>query len=317
MSYDELAAHASQIYEKAIDAQMEERGFIKNQHGYQGGAGMTDEIAQDILNQTEADFADVPTLFADFTQMPDPSSFAPLYGSVEGAMHKLSSGEEGASDPLTGSLFPFNVNLKDMTTAADYLDEWDGLAMMEFVENFATPFPARCLNQFAAASVLQNALRAEEALWTAARADVDKIAHEVISALDGLGECGKNEWTGALSVVAAVITVGAATVASGGTAAIALAFAGAATSVASTAAGQMEEEPKPEYSGDTAKAVIDACRSALDDLKTSIENAEKKIQDALVKANGTLQSSGGENYVAPKPSLLDQDKPDPGYPDRD
>jgi hypothetical protein len=317
MSYEELNAHAVEIHDLAIKKYMEERGMMEVDGKFVDPMSTGDDtLLQELMNQAQSEFADVPQMFNDFTVLPEPGDFTPLITGVESAMKKLSASENGLNDPITGALFPQNIALVDMTSAAGYLDEWDGLGAMEFMENFATPFPKRCMNQFAAACVLVNALRAEQAIWTETRANIDKIAHDAKTALDEMNDCGKNEWEMAFSVVGAVVAVGALTVASGGTAAIVLGAVGAASSVGGTVSGQIDEPPEPRFSGESSTAVVDSVRKAVNDLKTYVSDAETKVQQALSNANGTVSGSPDE-YVAPKPSFLDQDKPDIGRPDSD
>lgn len=117
-----------------------------------------------------------------------------------------------------------------------------------------------------------------------------------------------------LSVVGAVVAIGSAVATAGGTAAIALAAVGAAGSVASSVAGTMDEPPDVRFSGESAVAVIQAVRDGLATFEEELRAAEDKIKNACDTAKGTLTASQ-EDYVAPKPALLDGGSV--GHPDAD
>ena len=333
MSYEQLAAHAQEIQQLAVKYHLEERYSITEQDGkfyspqdpggtsYDSGQSSvyTDGELAAKVQEAQAKFSPITDKFYDYLSLPDPANFdAPITG-VKGVLNKLSlsaNTTQGFSDPISGTMYPGNVELKDMTTAAEYLDNWDGVAAMTFVSNFATPFETITANQFNCAAVLANALEAEKALWAEGRKNIDTIAEQAISALKHMHDCGKNEWETAFSVVAAVVAITAATVATAGAAApvaatIGLAAVGAGVGVAQTHIGQMEEAPKPQFSGESAEAVMNSVKEAIDKLKTYLHDAEQKIIDAMTNAASTV-SSQRSNFVAKRPTLAGPANGQPG-----
>lgn len=318
VSYESLSGAGEQIYVKAVEEHM---GDVYDWFKDDGGTwhkffGDEDQEEFDrvwMISQNE--YAEVPGLFTEFVGMPDPPALNDAITNMDAVLTALSVGRDGLTDPVTGQPYPFNTELKAMTTAADYLDEWDGLAVLNFRENFIDRFHERTLNQFNAGVVLINALRAHQELWTEAQKNVTTIANDTITALDHKNDWGKNDWDMTFSVVSAVVAIGGLVVASGGVAAIGLGAVGAGTGLASAFNGNREEAPPLPLGGETARAVVDSMKTALDNLKTHIRTAEEKIDSALSATQGDLTGQSAD-YVAPAPTLT-VDNPDVGRPDND
>lgn len=326
--YDNLSAGAERLYEKAVEEYLSEKYQIRKSGdkfyspsepgsphvGMGGGSKYTEAQMEEKIQEAVSKFEDIPGLFAKFTSMPEPSGFDTPINDMKAAMRSLCVGQAGVADPVSGDQYPYNTELKNMSTSAEYLDEWDGVAMMTFRDEFIAKFEERVLNQFNAAAVIKNAWEAEKELWTRARPNVCKIVDDGYNALDHMHDCGKNEWTVGLSIVGAVVAIGSVVATAGGTAAIALAAVGAAGSVASSAAGTMEDEPKLPYAGESTEAVMNAVREGVQEFDKQLTRAEDKIQTACRNAKGTLEAQS-EDYVAAKPRLLDGG--DVGRPDAD
>ncbi|GAA2119325.1 hypothetical protein [Nocardioides bigeumensis] len=316
MSYEELSGHVSDIWDKAVEDYMMERGAYKtDDNRYIGSMGVDDEILQLWIDEAESKFAKVYTMFGDFYSLPDPADFDGPIADLKTTMSALCA-STGNDDPIKGEFYPANTELTAMTDAAGYLDEWDGVAVTRFRENFVTPFPQRTSNQFVIASILMNALEAEQELWKRVRENIDKIAEDCIKALDHMHDCGKNEWSMAFSVAGAVVAIAALPLTAGTSGALALAAVGSGIGVASTYAGQIDDPPEPRFSGESAEAVVNATEDGIDKLKEEIEKQEQKVVDAMTNALGTVNAHV-EDIVAPRPSIADDPTPDPGYPDAD
>jgi hypothetical protein len=315
-SYDGLYDGAVKLYDKAVEEYLSETYSIYKRDGkfyspresdpYYGSDSDTycETDLEEKVAEAVGKFDDVPSLFDKFASMPDPGDFDSYITDVASGMRSLSVAKSGVSDPISGEQYPYNTELKNMSTSAGYLDEWDGVAMMQFRDDFIAKFEERVLNQFNAAAVIKNALMAEQELWKRARENVCKIVDDGYAALDHMHDCGKNEWTIALSIVGAVVVIGSAVATAGGTAALALTAVGAAGSIASSVAGTMGDPVDRPFSGESAEAVIKSVREGVKEFEERLKESEDKIKTACETANGTLEVAK-EDYQAPKPRLLD------------
>jgi hypothetical protein len=326
MSYPELGAHAQEIYDMAVEKYLSDRYGIYKIDGkfypppdpYTGTSYMPEELLRANVWEAESKFTEVLSMFNDFLSLPEPGAFDGPMDSIATCMNALCS--EAFTDPIKGSPHPVNVELKAMTVAGTTLDEWDGLAAKAFMNNFVIPFGDRTENQFTVASILLNALNAEKELWTRARNNIDDIAHKAKSALEHYDDCGKNDWEIGLSVVGAVVAIASVPV-TGGAGAIALAAVASGVDVASTFAGQIEDEPKNDYSAESVEGVIDKVKQGINDLKEAIRKAEQKVVDAMNNSAGVV-SAYASDFVAPRPTLAGEQgkspsNPDVGQPDDD
>jgi len=317
MSFEELGAHAQEIYDMAVEKYLFDEYQIYKVDGafypppdpYTGTSYMTEEMLEQHVWDAEMKFNEVHSLFNDFLVLPDPGDLDDPIQSINGCMDSLCS--QAFTDPIQGTPHPINVELKAMTVAGNSIDEWDGLAAQAFVNNFIIPFEGRTENQFTVASILMNALNAEKELWTRARANIDDIAHKAKSALEHYDDCGKNDWEIGLSVVGAVVAIASIPV-TGGAGAIALGAVASAVDVASTFIGHIEDEPKNDYSAESVEGVIDKVEQGINDLKEAVEKAEQKIVDAMTNSSGIV---GGHatDFLASRPTLAGE----PGEPPKD
>jgi hypothetical protein len=327
VSFEELGVHAQEIYDKAVEKYLFDEFMIYKQDGmfyppqdpysYDATSSyMTEDELKQHVWDAEMKFNEIHSLFNDFLVLPDPDNFDDPMEQVTTCMNALCS--KAFTDPIQGDPHPVNTELSAMTVAGNSINEWDGLAAQAFFNNFIVPFEDRTENQFIVASILMNALNAEKELWKRARLNIDDIAHKVSSALDHYNDCGKNDWEIGLSVVGAVVAIAALPLTGGTSAAIALGAVASGIDVANTFAGQIEDEPKNDYSAESVEGVIDKAKQGINDLKEAVQKAEQKIVDAMTHSSGVV-SSYASDFLAPRPTLAEQGthNPDVGRPDND
>ncbi len=321
MSFEELSAHAQEIVEKAMEWDLERMGYMKvgdnewmprssyggrgGQYPGYGGSTMTQSEVDADMAEVSGRYDDVPGLFDAFSSLPDPASFEAGIDDLTSALGKLSQGS-GGEDPTNGSPTPANTILDGMDTSQDYLARWTGIAAAQFKENFVDTFESITTNQFLLTSYIKGALEAEKSLWDAARRNIDEIAEDTITALEEMGDCGKNEWSMAFSVAGAVVALVAVPFTAGGSLVAAATFAGigGALSIGGAAVGNMEEPPELDMSGESPEAVIGNMREAITKLKDEISKAEQKIADKMTELQGIVDGHR-ELFVAPRPNLAD------------
>jgi hypothetical protein len=292
MSYSDLMGHAAEIQRKAVDKAIEDLGGRRHSRSYMS----------EKRPEIEAQFADIPALFAPFTQIPEPGSFDPPIASMGRVLGVLSSGQT-PKDPISDDVYPANIILDKVPGAESYIEDWTGKAAMDFKSFFIDPFPSVVSNQFTVAAILKAGLEAEKSLWSGARTDIDTIAHKVLAALDNMDDCGKNEWTIGFTVLASIAFVGA-TVFTGGTAAP-IAFTVAGGVFSTTAAAPPMSDPEPNrYSGESPAAVIAEMRAGIGDLTRCINEQERRIADSISK-NHDLIATDRTFFVSPRPALAD------------
>ncbi|GIG91436.1 hypothetical protein [Plantactinospora endophytica] len=307
MSFEQLMQHAEEIRQKAIDEEVE----TLEQEIRNDGTPNVGSLLAERRRQIEQAYADVPDLFEPFTEMPDPSSFDGMIAQLAAALHKLSSGE-GHESPLDGAIYPANVALAGLPGVTSYIEDWTGAAAMEFKTNFVDPFSAIVQNQFLLTSVLKVALEAEQAIWAAARNDIDKIAHDALAALDSDG-CGPSGWTMTFTVVAAIVAttaapVGAVSVVAG----TALTAVGSAVSI--VGAVPRDTAPSIQFSAGSPSSVISQMREAISMLIQEIHVQESEVANAMSGNLGLVSGNRG-SYVSPRPALAGADGGDITGPD--
>ena len=301
MSYEQLMVHAAEIERLAIEGALKRKGFIYDDDGHpHPPMELGQDGAQYIADHTAKQFADVPAMFAPFASMPDPADFGGMRDGLLAAMHKLSTGQT-PTDPITGLGVEANITLDAMGGVGDTLRDWHGRAATAFTLGFVEPFPSFTRNQFMLTAILKGAIEAEQEIWKNARANADKIAHDAITALEHMDDCGKNDWTMVFTVGASVAAV-AATVMTAGTAVVALTVVGAASQVAAAAAP--DDPPRTQFSGESSEAVISQVRAALTRLATEIGGQEQKIASAMTSCQAYVAGNRG-SFVAPRPALAD------------
>lgn len=287
MTFESLMDHAFDIQKKAVQEAILDLG----------GRSHSLSTMSDEQNAIEAQFADIPALYRPFSEAPDPTSFDGAISELRRALRVISSGQQN-NDPINGNIYPANPVLDKLSGSESYIEDWTGAAAMEFKANFVDPFPSVVRNQFIMVAVLKCALEAEKEIWTKARNDIDRVAHDTLTALERMDDCGKNEWTMAFTVVASVAAVAAVPVTGG--ASLAIAAVGAASEVA--AAAVPDDPPSIRFSGETPAAVISQMREAISKLKAEIDGQEAKIAVAVSGACELV--SGNRDLFVPKQPKL-------------
>jgi hypothetical protein len=299
MSYEQLMQHAAEIERLAVKGALEQKGFVYDPHGNpHAPTDIGEQGAQDIIDMTAKQFSDVQSMFSPFASMPDPNAFGGMRDDMLAAMRELSTGQT-PTDPITGLGVEANITLDAMGGVGDALLDWHGKAAETFKLNFVEPFDSFTRNRFMLVAILKGGIEAEQEIWKNARANADKIAHDAITALEHMGDCGKNDWTMLFTVGASVAAVGA-TVVTGGTAIIALTAVGAASQVVAAAAP--DDPPKTQFSGETAEAVISQVREALSTLASEIRKQEQKIASAMTSCSSYVVAHRS-SFVAARPTL--------------
>lgn len=303
MSFEQLMTHARDIQRRAIEEELE---LMRRRIGDdEDGVFDLEAPVESMRPQIERKYADVTSLFQPFAEMPDPSSFDGVINQLSQVLGILSAGEAGdaAKDPVNGTIFPANPKLTKVGGTESYIEDWTGPAASAFKSEFIDPFPAVVQNQFIVASVLKSALEAQREIWKNARADIDKIAEDVLTALDRMHDCGKNKWTMTFTVMASVaaiaavpLTAGASTFALG----LAVTAVGAASQVAAAAAP--DDPPAIQFSGESPEVIILQMRRAIQKLYEGIADQEAKIADAMQKTN-SLVDQHRDMFVTKQPAL--------------
>lgn len=289
MCFEDLMDHAYEIQKKAVAEAILDLGGRRNSMSYMS----------DRQSEIEAEFADIPQLYQSFSGIPDPASFDGAIESLSYTLRTISSGQD-PKDPINGTIYPANAVLDKLSGSESYVENWTGRAAMEFKSHFIDPFPSVVRNQFTLAAVLKSALEAEKEIWANARRDIDKIAHDTLTALERMDDCGKNDWTMTFTVVASVAAVAAVPVTGGTSLALAITAVGATSQVVAAAAP--EDPPKIQFSGESPGAVISQMREAISKLRSEINKQETRISDAMRTTLG-LVSGNRDLFVSKRPSL--------------
>jgi hypothetical protein len=308
MSFEQLTQHAQEIQAKAIAASLDQHGVRPAPEPGRPPINPM-PLEEEARVRITASFADVPALFEPFTMLPEPSSFDGMISDLRDALMKLSSGHMTA-DPVTRDAFLANPVLTAIGASESYIELWTGGAADAFRTEFVNMFPATVVNQFITCAVLRGALEAYKAIWTSAREDIDKIAHDALNALDNMDHCGQNTWTMTFTVIASVAAVAAVPI-TAGTSLGALAAATTVTAIGATsqvvAAHQVEPPKVTEFKGETAEVVLDQVRRSVAETIGQIQQAEQQIAGAVERMRATM-SQRRELFVSPRPKLADADR---------
>jgi hypothetical protein len=277
VGYEELMSKAEDIRVKAIDEAILDLGGRRNSGSYM----------QTKRPEIEAMFADVPSQFQPFTQMPDPASFDAPIDELKAALNKLSSGQD-TTDPIStnGRIYAANPIMNKMGGAESDVEGWSGTAAQQFRTGYIVPFPSIVHNQFILVAALKSALEAQKAMWQAARENIWTIAENTYKRLEHMDDCGKNEWTMTFTVVASICAVAAVPLTGGASLAVAgLAVTAIGATAQVVAAVDIKEAPKTDITGEAADQVINSMRQAIQKQVDKIVETETRIRDSLSALN--------------------------------
>jgi hypothetical protein len=317
MGFEGLMSKAEEIRKKAIEEAWEDVGGRKHNRGYE----------RTHKPEVEAEFDDIPGLFAPFTRTPDPESFNAPIEELKAALNKLSTGQ-GTTDPIStnGRLYPASRALEKISSAADDVYGWSGTAAQDFKTNYLDPFPAVVKNQFTLVAAVKSALEAEQAMWKETRKNIWDIADNTYKKLEHMDDCGKNEWTMTFTVVASICAVAAVPV-SGGTS---LLLVGTITAIGATAqvvaaADVVKDPPTYGIEGESVRPVINSMREAIKKQIQYVNETETRIQKALSAMNDLVYSAQRDGnadkhyFCIRRPALADSNpgriRTDMGYTD--
>lgn len=302
MSFEQLQQHASEIAQKAAQLEIHDKRSVPTDGPH--GSGPPPHVDEDGI---KAKFANIPSMFQPWTSIPDPANYNGMLQALSGAMLKVSCGQ-ATQDPIDHKPYAANPNLDKITSVAGYVDGWDGDAALKFKHDFLDPFKSIAENQFIALSTLKGALEAHQAMWNAARHDIDELAHKTLHALDVAMGSDQGDLSFAFSVMSAIAAVGGvalAPVTGGASAAIVFSAVGAAASVGSAGVAGA----KAVGGGASADEIVKSMKDSIDKLKQEVHDAEAKIQKALDGIEQDVAGNAGL-FVSKRPALAGMDAGD-------
>lgn len=300
MTFDvaELPGRATQLKDKAIEVfvAMCMRG---------GGRGAAYTMPQYQAMAEEA-FAEVDSIYDRFLGCPAPDDFVSATGQLTRAMGYLATSGY-TEDPVGGGsmMGTANPDLSGVSTSGDYMADWTGDAADTYNTNFADRFVPVTSNQFVLASVLRHAVNAEAAIWQTVRDDLDKLSADAITKM---GECldkSPSDWSMALTVAAAVVSVVAVPLTGGSSLALGFAAVGAGLGVAATGIGGAGGETQQlGLETGSPEVIISSLREALTKIDEWIATQEQEIHSAMTATASEIEGNW-DRICLPRPALAD------------
>lgn len=298
MTFDvaQLPGRAQQLKDAGVQAAYRE--MTRFGSGGSGGSAQLWQAAHDYMKGVES-------MYDRFLDVPDPAKFHSPVSVLATAMGKVAT-EGHTTDPVTGAnaVSGHNPNLTLVGSSGDYLSDWTGVAADTYKRNYADKFVPTASSQYAAISVLANALNAEAAVWQGVRDDLDKLSQQAIDLMKEAGNKGGAEWAAVLSIAAAVITIPV----TGGASAIAVPAVAAGLSVAATgiglATGGGGTPTTLGLDAGSSDKVISSLQEALTKLSDEIITQETKIWQAMNGAWSAVDGSWSV-FCLPEPALAD------------
>lgn len=263
---------------------------------------------------------EVSVIYDDFLNVPKPEDFSWMTDRLLESMRQLAD-EAFAGDGKDSSGNPTNENanstLAQVSTTGDEIQDWTGTAADSFKTNYGDKFEGMVSSQFVAAFVMRHAINAEAAVWQTVREDLDKLSKDAKSTMHHCADSSTSDWTSALSVAAAVVSVAAA-VPTGGASLSGWAAVGAGVTVTSTGIGLIGNKGTPEdeqkLKNCHPRCILDDLKARLTKLKEYIVTQEEAIATALDTSIHTINSGWGE-YCLPAPELASAPRSDLGNGD--
>lgn len=304
MTDTKLMALAREIRQKAIDQtikQLEQnQSLISSVNTQNGQPSSPDDVVDGMRPQIEAEFSDIPELFAPFADMPTASGFDGMVKSLTDVLAKLSTGDVDQKNPADGHFYAGDTVLDQYQSVQRSVANWTGQAARAFNENFMDHFITVTRNQYLLASSLKGALDGEQKLWSEARSTIYAIANNTITSLDNLdAACTSTALTITFTVVGCIVSVVGAPL--GDEPAVAVAIAGVASQLLGSAVPQ---PPQSTYPGNDAATIVDGMRSAIGTLKGYIRDEEQKIATAMASNHSLVDAPPQPNtFCLPAPQL--------------
>lgn len=259
--------------------------------------------------EIETWFADMPGVFEELADLPDPDALRAAATELEPVLALL-SGENGHIDLADGKEYPPHAAYDRLPDMVTYLVDWNGVAADAFKSNYIPPLTRVFHHEFRAVASLRSSLLASAEMWKRAREDVSNLIDEASSALDDY-DSGKDAADAVLilSIIGAVVAVAAVPATGGTSAALYWAMAGSALSVTGAIVGY-PDEPKKELDikGESPSEIYQSMREAIVDMKIQWIHDEGFIRDQLLHMSDAISG-----YVLPEGS---EDGPRPRtYPE--
>lgn len=227
MTYDDLAANIEKLIDEAISADMWRRcGFYPNDAGgfvrpaLGGGPteaipdrhhGATGDVPRfvggdpaDTINPSNDCYAfwerEIPPIFEEWLDLPDPRGFQPAIDSMHDAMAKLAQGDRDEGT------YQNNPDLTFVDTVGDHFTNFQGSFAVTFKANYADKLPNVLSGQWYVARILRHTLVAEQKVWSDARTDIGDLCARAVTAMHD-SRHGGVDWTNAIKVAGAIASV--------------------------------------------------------------------------------------------------------------
>ncbi|MEJ7833495.1 MAG: hypothetical protein WKF79_11305 [Nocardioides sp.] len=311
MTFDveELTARAETLKQKAIDTYVA--------MAMRGGGREAAYNASTYQRAAEDTFADVSSIYDDFLGSPAPEDFVWATDNLEAAMSKLATAGY-TEDPVGegNAMGSANTDLTGVVTSGDYMADWTGDAASTYKTNFADKFIPVSSNQFVLTSVVRNAINAEAAIWQTVRDDLDRLSQDAINKMEECLDKSPSDWSAAITVAAAVVSVVAVPLTGGSSLALGFAAVGAGLGVAATGmGGEGGEEEQLGLEAGSPPAIIDSLTTALGKISTHITEHENLIHEQMNSTASEI-NGGWDRLCLPRPAMADADShryDDPRY----
>lgn len=271
--YPEIMQQAYEVQAAAIKRARNEVDTMKNSPETSEGAGGL------YPGGVEYCFADIPSLYQPFSQLPDPAAYASTITALQGAMDwiRLDGDSTYLIDKTDGQGLA-RPEIAKLGSEGDLMPGWNGSAALAFKGCFLNKFPTFTENQFRLIAALKSAAEAHQQLWRSARKDIASIASVHLKALEHSG-CDQNSWTLAFTILSGIATL---PVLSEVLSATAVSVIGSVSSMAATYVPlATASDETTAHSGDSAGEIVGQMKTAIDGAHQRIAKAQSAIIDSL------------------------------------
>jgi len=268
----------------------------------------------------------IPDMFAKFAE-PRPEEFDPAIEQCARTLMIL----QPSLERVTGLGQVFNASASATDVAADFpttvaervsavnsqVADWSGTAANAFHLHYMNEFPQSLQHQHEAVFGLAAAMEANQKIFENVGPDILSIGAKTKEALQHVTDKDPTGVIIALTVVAAVATVGATATGVGAAAVPALAVAFATVAASGSAAagiiGATAEDPfEAEIEGATTQQIMVSMVDRVSDLYRFIDEQEQKIVTALNGADNYLHELRSEIELPLPDSYVDLNGAPPG-----
>lgn len=261
-------------------------------------------VQEEYPDGIEQYYADIPSQFTPFSELPDPAAYDSMVDSLRQALGLLRVNAD-TNDPIdpNDQLAVAQPAFATLAGAGNVMSSWDGAAAVAFKNNFLSPFPVFTQNQFLLIAILKASIEAQQKLWAGARNDITTIAQTTLDALDNVS-CTQNAWVITFTMLSSIASI--VGVPLEGAAAVTFAIVGAVASMAATATPMVDPgTDRQQFSGENAKQITNAMDSAMMALYEKISAGQEKMNDALIAAIDFVHVNRSAHFEAPRPLVAD------------